>query len=335
MPARSSALPLPPLRATRDGALRRIGVELEMAALELDRLSGEVADFVGGRVEVVTRYEHRVIGDDAGPWQIELDFEFLKAQGRRDARAEKPPSALEEAAQGLLRLGAEQLVPYEVVSPPLPMDQLGRVDALIDRLRGAGARGTTGRPHYAFGMQLNPELPSTEAGTVTAYLAAFLCLYEWLLASARVDLARRLTAFVDPFPKPYVRRVVDPGYDPDLPTLVDDYLAANPTRNRALDLLPLFLELDEDRVRATVSDPRVKPRPALHYRLPNCEIDRPGWGVHEAWGDWLEVERLVAEPERLGALRERYARYLDHPIGELLTDWAEELTHWLGRAPAR
>jgi hypothetical protein len=33
---------------------------------------------------------------------------------------------------------------------------------------------------------------------------------------------------------------------PDLDTLIDDYLEYNPTRNRALDFLPLFLHLDED-----------------------------------------------------------------------------------------
>ena len=38
--------------------------------------------------------------------------------------------------------------------------------------------------------------------------------------------------------------MLDAGYGPDLGALIDDYLAANPTRNRALDLLPLFAELD-------------------------------------------------------------------------------------------
>jgi hypothetical protein len=161
------------------------------------------------------------------------------------------------------------------------------------------------------------------------YLQAFLCLYDWLQWRADMDLTRRLTVFVDPFPKEYVRRVVDPDYQPELGALIDDYLHANPTRNRALDLLPLFLHLDEKRVRAKVKDPRVKPRPALHYRLPDCEIDRPDWGLRTVWVDWLQVEHLAAEPDRLRKICGAYSDFLDRPLGGLFKNWQEKVTPWL------
>lgn len=126
-----------------------------------------------------------------------------------------------------------------------------------------------------------------------------------------------------------VRRVIDPGYRPDQPQLVDDYLELNPTRNRALDFLPLFLHLDERRVRSVVEDRRVKARPALHYRLPNCEIDTPGWGLGQVWRDWLQVEHLAAEPDRLRAVCDDYAGYLDRFLSRLLENWREEVGAWL------
>lgn len=326
----ASRFPMPPRRETAEGRPRRIGVELELGGIEIDTLSALVAEELGGEVRRETRYEHEVAGDPCGPWKIELDFEYLKKKGREDEQTpEEDRDLLDEAAEGVLRLGASQIVPLEVVSPPLTMDRLPQVNALVARLRDAGALGTAAGLAYAFGLQLNPELPDLEARTITAYLQAFLCLYDWLAKRSSVDPTRKLTRFAAPFPASYVRRVVDPGYEPGLETLMDDYLADNATRNRPLDLLPLFLHLDKERLRRVVEDPRVKPRPALHYRLPNCEIDRPGWGVHEAWAGWLQVEYLVSDPARLASLRRRYADYLDSAIKPLRDDWAEEVRPWL------
>ena len=326
----TDAIPLPPLRTTEEGALRRLGVELEMTGPAIGKLSAVVAAETGGAVRKASRYEHRVEGDPAGPWTVELDWDWLKRKGRETRHPDRLLDNLDELAEEILRAGAEQVVPMEVISPPLPMDRLARVEAVVERLRDAGARGTTDGLVNAFGLQLNPEVPATDGTTIGRYLKAFLCLHDWLVQRARVDLARRLTAYVDPFPADYVRRVVDPHYAPAMGTLMDDYLFANPTRNRALDLLPLFAHLDARRVSRVVGDPRVKPRPALHYRLPNCEIDRPGWGIHVAWTDWLEVERLVADPGRLDELCRRFSAFLERPMmAGLLDDWVEEVSRWL------
>lgn len=325
---------LPPRTHTRGGAMRRIGVELEMQGIELHELAALVADQFGGEVTPLGRYELRVSGDDAGAWLVELDHEYLKQRGRQEL-GDGVLGQIDEAAEELLAAGFQTVVPAEVVSPPLPMDRLGEVDTLIATLRGAGARGTRDGLVFAFGLHMNPEMPDTDAATVTAYLKAFLCLFDWLRVRARVDLLRRLTPYIDAFPLDYVRRVVDPGYWPDLAALIDDYLEANPTRNRALDMLPLFAHLDEERVRAAIDDPRIKARPALHYRLPNCEIDEPGWGVHQTWRDWLQVERLADDGERLEALCARYRTFLENPLGRVLDDWSEEVERWLANPGGR
>lgn len=328
-------VPLPPVTTTAKGEPRRVGVELEMIGPGVAEVSGLVAAHVGGRVREKSRYEHVVRGDPAGDWGVELDYEYLKQKGREEVPESDLAAFIDEAAESLVRAGAEAIVPVEVVSPPLAMERLTEVQSLIARLRHAGARGTGAGISYAFGLQLNPELPSLDATTIAAYLKAFFCLYDWLEKRSSPDLTRRLTRFMAPFPGRYVRKVVDPDYWPDLASLIDDYLEDNPTRNRALDLLPLFLHLDEERVRAVVDDPRVKPRPTFHYRLPNCEIDRPYWGVHLAWGDWLKVEALASDRERLRRICTAYARWLDEPLGHLLENWAREVESWLGKTAGR
>lgn len=312
-----------------DGGVRRLGVELEMQGLDIDALSALVADHVGGEIERVSQYEHVVRGDDAGDWLVELDFAYLKQRGREAGSDDTVLGQIDEAAEELLAAGSRMLVPMEIVTPPLPMNEIDRLEALVGRLRDAGARGTRDGIAFAFGLHLNPELPDTEPRTVTGYLKAFLCLYDWLKMRSRVDLLRRLTVYIDPFPLDYVRKVVSPDYWPGQDTLIDDYLAYNPTRNRALDMLPPFAEVDEARVRAAVDDDRIKPRPALHYRLPNCEINEPGWGIRRAWSDWLQVEHLAADEDRLAAVGAAYIEHLDKPLGRLTGDWAVAVEPWL------
>ncbi len=333
---------LPPLETTADGQPRRVGVEIEMTGLAVDEVSAIVADRLGLSRRVRSPYEHCLSGDVAGDWRVELDFGWLKQKGRDRAKSpadggigDELLARLDQAAESVVAAGADLLVPVELVSPPLPMRRLRDVQGLVAGLRNAGARGTGAGLAYAFGIQFNPELPALDADTVARYLKAYLCLHDWLMRESDVDVTRRLTSFADPFPTAYLRRVVDPGYGPGLATLIDDYLADNPTRNRALDMLPLFAQLDPDRVTAAVDDDRVKARPTLHYRLPNCEIDRTGWGIHLAWNDWLEVERLAAEPAALDELCGRYAALLDRSIEYLFADWAAEVDEWLAARNAR
>ncbi len=318
--------------------MRRIGVEVELSGLTVGDVATLLGEALHADVEVTSPYEHTLHGDEAGPWRVELDYAYLKNLGREHAEEADDPSAeaaddpgrrIKDATEGVIRIGAEALVPVEVVSPPLPMPRLSQVEELLHLLQRAGAKGTGASLTYAFGLQLNPELPALDAPTITRYIQAFLCLYDWLLDRSPIDPTRRLTGYSAGFPATYVRRVLGPDYRPSISDLIDDYLADNPTRNRALDLLPLFAHIDEARVRGVVDDPRVKARPTFHYRLPNSEIDDPAWGVHVAWNGWLEVERLAEDPRRLRQVCALYLEHLDRPLGGLLSDWAEEVRPWL------
>ncbi|MEJ2089625.1 MAG: amidoligase family protein, partial [Gammaproteobacteria bacterium] len=180
-----------------------------------------------------------------------------------------------------------------------------------------------------FGLHLNPEMPALDAGTIIAYLRAFLCLYDWLLKVSEVDWSRRVTPYINPFPTEYVRQLLEPDYAPPLAGLMDDYLGLNADRNRALDMLPLFAHLDEDRVRSVIDDPRIKARPTLHYRLANCDIDLPDWGIHTAWRHWLEVERLANDRERLTSIAAAYKKHLGTLTSRALSNWAASCEQWL------
>ncbi len=325
-------LDTPPWQHNPEGKPRRVGVEIEMNGLTLDQVAKVVADYLGLKVEAIGRYERVIRGDPAGDWIIELDFKLLKEMGREVRQPHHWEDDLADTAEQALAWLAEEVVPVELVAPPLPLPRLGEIETLIDRLRQAGAKGSSDGLINAFGMQFNPEIPSRDSHTLLAILKAFACLYPWLWQRANIDLTRQLTSYVNPFPSEYVHQVIATDYWPDQTTLIDDYLTHNPSRNRALDLLPLFTWLDEARVRRTTDDPLIKPRPTFHYRLPDSEIHLPEWGLHSAWNDWVAVERLAADHERLQACCAAYQHYLDDPLERLFGDWIYELERqWLVR----
>jgi hypothetical protein len=123
--------------------------------------------------------------------------------------------------------------------------------------------------------------------------------------------------------------VLAPDYWPDQATFIQDYLALNPSRNRALDLLPLLAHLDPVAVKKALPGEKVNARPTLHYRLPNSDIDNPHWHLLDAWQDWQQVELLVQSPEQLDDLCRRYLRHLDRPLPDWVAPWSETVELWL------
>lgn len=332
MSSSDTELKRPPWQQNAEGKTRCVGVELEMNGLDLDSLAGQVAGLLDLAIQSDGRYERRLTGDPAGDWMVELDYRLLKKIGREKRANKTLADQVNRSAEDAFAWAAETLVPMEIVSPPLPLNRLNEIESLIPRLREAGAKGTSDRAINAFGMQLNPDLPSHDASMIASFLKAFVCLYDWLFIRSDIDISRRITTYIDPFPAAYVKKLLESDYWPDLATLIDDYLAENPTRNRALDMLPLFMFLDEARVRAIADDPLIKARPTFHYRLPDCRIDDADWGFHVAWNDWIEIERLAADEDRLQACCKAYLDFLNSPLKRLFSQWAEAVeAEWLDR----
>lgn len=324
---------LPPQTLNHLGAERRVGVELEMAGLEPLEIVACIQAVFGGELERHSRFEYSVNHTTLGRFAVELDASYLKSIGYKLEKSQHRDDefSIENIATDIITAAAEQIVPWEIASPPVPLSRLHEITRLFEQLRAAGALGTRSSIVYAFGLHLNPELPAVDVTTILQYLRAFLCLFEWIAEEDDTDLTRRLTSYINHFSKAYILKVLDPGYRPDLYQFMADYMEANPSRNRTLDLLPLFAWLDETFLRANIDDPRVKGRPTLHYRLPNCDIDNPLWNLDQPWTEWLEVERLANAPDILQAMCVEYREHLDTLMPDFDKAWLRAIERWRAR----
>ena len=311
----------PPKDTNLAGDPRRIGVEIEFGGIDLDKAAALVRDVFGGEIAVPSPHVRAVKDTAIGDFEVELDAQLVHPGDDADE--------IERQAKKLIGDLSASFVPTEIVGPPAPLDALDDFDRLIRALRDAGAEGTQDGISYAFGMQLNPEIPSSETEDILAVLQAYVLLSPLLRRRIRVDPVRRLLPYVDPFPVSYARRILDPDYAPDIAGLIDDYIKDNPTRNRELDMLPLFAHLDEERVRAKLDDPLIKARPTYHYRLPNTSLADPDWDVSVEWNRWVSVERLAANDARRGSLAAAFLKR--HPddfidwISIRAAEWLDEI----------
>jgi hypothetical protein len=197
----------------------------------------------------------------------------------------------------LSRLGLEigrEVIPVEVVTPPLPPSALPRVETLREALRGAGAVGSRDGPLFSFGLHLNVEVAGDEVAHWRPVMTAFALVEDWLRLADPIDGARRLLPFVDPYPRGFDRALL--GLDPGagLGEVIDLYLRETPTRNRSLDMLPLLAHLDAARV-AAAGLGYIAARPTFHYRLPDSRVGEAGWRIAYEWNRWALVERVATD----------------------------------------
>jgi hypothetical protein len=294
----------PPVLTNAEGRTRSVGVEIEFAGPTAEETAVVLARALGGEVIEEDPHAFRVKGSRIGDITIELDSRFLHP----DKKGTLLGGILPKMA-AWFGSAASLVVPCELVTAPVPVDRLHDVDQVIEILRGVGAKGTQDAAVYAFGLHFNPEIPRQDAETAAAFLKSFVLLNAWLRRQVSPDATRNLLGFADPFPLPYVRKLVAPDYWPDMPTFIDDYLAYNPTRNRDLDLLPLLLHFDARRVRAALPHEKINGRPTFHYRLPDARVSDPGWSIAPDWNRWVAVERLASDRDRLETVGQGYLAF--------------------------
>lgn len=324
----SSRCRTPDILNAKDGSERRVGVEIELSGLSYGELVALSSRLLGGASRQVARYVSE-IETDLGPFLVELDSDPIKDLDLQDSRLPQSVRDLGGHAMSVIDAAAEKLVPLEIISPPIPFSDLERIEVLCDELREAGALGSREAIYYAFGLQLNPELPDLEAGTLIRYLRGFAALYEWLKERHQLDISRKLTTYVEPWNSTYIDLLISDGYAPDMEQLMKDYLHYNPTRNKALDMMPLFAHLDKELLARYVKDPRIKSRPTLHYRLPDCDIDNPLWHFSTVWNDWVMLEQLVANTSDLADLTRVFRESRKLSLRNLTRSWVETTNQWL------
>lgn len=306
------------------GNPRRVGVEIEFHGLEIEVAARILQDLFGG--EIYREETHRCViaNTQLGTFATELDMSLSHAP--HSNQNDDAPSSAEVLAEMVGDIGA-LVMPSEIVCPPLPVSRLPELFKIVDRLRSAGARGSGNDLLHACGVHVNPEVTSLAPKDIARTIAAYGLLSTWLRTQITIDLPRWLMRYATPFPASYVDLVTGQNYGPDETCLIDDYLAFNSTRNRELDMLPLFVWMDGDRVRRAINDPLVKARPTYHWRLPNAAFSRPEWSLSLEWHRWRLVEQLarddVAYDDLASLYRENRARVFED-------DWASIVSDWLG-----
>lgn len=293
-----------------EGNPRRFGFEFELGNLAIEQIADALHKHFGGTLNKSSAFEMRLLGSSLGKLKIERDHHLLTSLKYRDwlsnLGVDFSPGAEGEMLEKEVDKLSRWLVPCEIVTEPLEFSTFPKLNELVDVLNQYEAQGTQAAIHYAFGLHINASSPDLTTETLLAYIQAFLLLTDWIIHDAATDFSRRfLTAFIDPFPNAYSRLVLRETYQPTSDQLMQDYLAYNETRNRPLDMLPIFCMIDADRVYAGVNEDErelVNGRPAFHYRLPDCRVGKEGWTIAQEWNRWQLVEVVAADSKLRNAL---------------------------------
>lgn len=323
---------LPPKLKNEEDEKRKAGFEFEFGGIELNDAAQIVERVFGGcRVEE-SRFLQKVKDTQVGDFKIEIDVSLLKNK-EYETVLEKLGINIDELVdrkdlEDFLAKAASTIIPYEIAAPPIEVDALRIMEELREGLLKKKAQGTKSSLIYAFGLHINPETPSTDINYVLNALRAFFLLYDWIFVESKIDFSRRMTPFINEFPDEYILLVLDPTYTPDMKRLITDYIEYNPTRNRPLDMLPLLSHIDQTLPERLV-DELVSPRPAFHYRLPNCLIDDPAWRVATEWNYWVEVEKLAEDKEKIRKMSELFLEKKRSTFISFRDKWHNEVKEWI------
>lgn len=319
----------PPHKYNAEGEERTIGIELEFAGIKPDRAAELITSIYNGEIQKKNHYEIDVKDTELGDFRVELDARILKKMASRnmfsDLDVKVESDFILQSLEGVLDKLARKVVPLEIVMPPIPISRLPRLEKLREVLQENRAEGTQTSLIHAFGMHINVEPPDLEIPTLVDHLRAFMILYPWLMDALDIDISRRISPFVDPFPDEYIKLLLDPEYEPDRDQFIKDYITYNPTRNRPVDMMPIFGLMREDLIESVMENEKNAPRPTFHYRLPNSRIDDPDWDFATEWNHWLVVEELADDEEMLDKLSRLYLLRRMETVMFLRKEWANTL----------
>ena len=302
---KAPALPTP--KAT-DGSVRKVGVEVEYGGLPEDRSAEILVQEFGGELQK-DGPDMRVSETPFGSCKIYIDTAYRKQADTSD---------LGRAALDLAR----NLVPVELVTSPFDPVHLPDLDALLIHFEEQGAFGTEHGILLGYGVHLNVQIIHPKVTHLWAVLTAFAMTEPVLRRSYPIDISRRLLPFVDRYPRS-LRDDLAGGPPETVRDLSRIYLEHAPSRNHALDMLPIFAEIDPDLIRQQFGeDSAISARPAYHYRFPDCRIEDPKWSITGEWANWVAIEALAEDRSTLDRL---CGAWIEHrrKLTSTASDWAE------------
>jgi hypothetical protein len=300
----------------KDGKDRHVGVEIEYSNLNLKKSAVLVQKVFSGKITQKTRYELSLEDTKYGDFKFELDAQLLQKM-QTDGLFEKLGKLIGDISDDIDKLidkTSKRFVPFEIATAPIPIKDFSKLDEMIELLRLNGALGTTHSLQYAFGVHFNIEPPSQKIEDVLKLFKSFLILQKWIEVQSEIDVARKISPFINDFPKDYIKKVINLKYNPTKKEFLEDYIHFNPTRNRVLDMLPQLAFWDEKRVRKHLPKEKINPRPTYHYRLPNSKINQFRWNLTQEFQLWVIVELLASNKKLFEKLSKQFLEELNKPI---------------------
>lgn len=323
----------PPKIKNQDGEERSVGFEFEFTGVEMKDAAEMISDLYGGKVEQISGYQYAVIDSEFGDFSLELDAslflnkkyeKMLKSVGL-DVDKLKNKDKLEDT----LRDMASTVVPFEIITPPILISELEQMDRLVEKLREWKAKGTGSSFFYAFGLHLNPEVPELSAESILRHLKAYLMMDAWIRKDADIDLSRKITPYINEYEMDYIRYILRKDYNPDLKTLIRDYFQFKNSRNRPLDLLPVFMFMNRELTQELLKEELTSARPTFHYRLPNCSIQDETWSLAEEWNRWVLVEQLADDEKSLDQYSRAFLKMDDKSVFSMKKKWIKLMDRWV------
>ncbi|MDX1641149.1 MAG: amidoligase family protein [Balneolaceae bacterium] len=324
---------LPPKKTNPSGNERSIGFEFEFTGVEMEDVASMISDLYGGRINQLSTYEFTITGTIFGDFGLELDAQLIREKKYEkllksigiDLSTYDSQESFEDSLKGL----ASSVVPYEIITPPIPLSRIEELTKLVDELRKMKAKGTGSSFVYAFGLHINPEIPDRSTASILNHLRAFILLEPWIRKKAVIDVSRRLTPFINRFDNEYILRILNSAYKPDQTEFIKDYFAFGNSRNRPLDLQPLFMYLDTDLTKKLIDDTLTSPRPTYHYRLPNCSLEDETWTLAAEWNRWVLVEKLADDEKELNKYSKAYLKMWQETMVRFEVKWIEHMERWV------
>jgi len=322
----------PPVTTNMHGDERSVGFEFEFTGVEMENTSDLIQSLYGGKINKLSTFTFEISGTKFGNFKLELDAQLLNEKKYEpmlksigiDISTLKNIDSIEGKIKNL----ASSIVPYEITSPPVRLSQIHQMNRLVEGLRSLKAKGTGSSIFYAFGLHINPEIPDPSTESLLNHLRAYVMLAPWIRHYASIDISRQVAPFIKEFKEDFIQLILHPDYTPTQGEFIRDYFLYDNTRNRPLDLLPLFMHLNRMRTEPLLKDTITASRPAYHYRLPNCSIEDPRWSLAQEWNRWVLVEVLAHDKK---ALQKYAAAYLEMKKEILLgfeSKWIKTMQGW-------
>ncbi|AXX92584.1 hypothetical protein CPU12_01820 [Malaciobacter molluscorum LMG 25693] len=321
---------MPKVTQNYEGNIRKVGFEIEFSNMRIKKIVSLLKKTYNLKETKVNNFLY-TFDSEFGDFIAELDFELLTKQKLKSNVVDffnkmgmKIDGTRIEKVEDIIGSISKDLVPYEISTPPIPLDKISMIDKLSDNLYKLGAHGTKKKVYNAFGLHINIEVSSLDVQSLLNYLRAYVILETFLVKDAKIDIARKITPYIDKFKEDYINKILSESYEPTIDELIDDYIKYNPTRNRSLDMLPIFAFIDESKVRKSLKKEKINPRPAFHYRLSNSLVGEEDWKISDEWNRWLYVERVANDTKLLSKLSKKYLFHLEKFIN--FTTWEEKVS---------